>query len=170
MDFFGYTKDAAGKLVFDFGTEKIPDNWYKRADDDAWTLADIVVSTAQQCASYPSNCQVGGNTGTVNSFSGVDVGDVTGGLINSATDLSDPQRMGCFIRQAIQADVPSFLDHVFDGALLKTVTDLIPIKLIPVLETLGNCPNLPEGKSVSQYGAMYPGAQAQFSGPRSGLR
>jgi hypothetical protein len=91
--FFSYTKDAKNNLVFTYGHERIPDNWYRRADDDAWTLVDIGISTAQQCASYPSNCAVGGNTGTVNSFSGVDLGDITGGFINSVTDLSDPARL-----------------------------------------------------------------------------
>jgi hypothetical protein len=173
MDWFGYTREN-GQLVFTYGTEKIPDNYYKRADDDAWTLTDIVVSTAQQCASYPSNCQVGGNTGQVNSFSGVNVGDITGGLVNSVQDLSDPRRMGCFIGQAIQADVPSFLDNAFNGVLLSQVMALIPTVLNPVLTTLtanlGGCPNLPAGKSVLQYGAKYPGAKPMFEGPRSGKR
>lgn len=167
MSFFSYTKDANDKLVFTYGHERIPDNWYRRADDDAWTLDDILMSTAQQCASYPANCQVGGNTGTVNSFSGVDLGDISGGLVNSVTDLSDPVRMGCFISQAIQADVPSFLDNVFNGAALAAVTALIPTMLLPALAPLGACPNLPPGKSVQQYGAKYPGAQFPSTGPRS---
>jgi hypothetical protein len=110
--------------------------------------------------SYPSNCAVGGNTGTVNSFDGFNLGDLSGGLVNSATDLSDPQRMGCFLSQAIQADVPSFLDNVFNGAALATVQKMVGTTLIPTLaSTLGPCPNLPPGKSVQQYGATYPGAQ-----------
>ena len=166
--FFSYTRDANNNLVFTYGHERIPDNWYRRADDDAWTLVDIGISTAQQCASYPSNCAVGGNTGTVNSFSGVDLGDITGGFINSVTDLSDPARMGCFISQAIQADVPSFLNNVFNGAALTEALALIPTILLPALAPLGECPNLPAGKSVvMQYGKAYPGAQFMTSGPRS---
>lgn len=173
MDFFGYKREN-GQLVFTYGSEKIPDNWYKRGADDAWTLTDIVVSTAQQCASYPSNCQVGGNTGEVNSFSGVNVGDISGGFINTVEDLSDPRRMGCFIGQAIQADVPSFLDNAFNGILLSQAKALIPTVLNPVLgkltENLGGCPNLPPGRSVLQYGSVYPGAKPMFEGPRSGRR
>lgn len=165
--FFSYTRDANGKLVYTYGHERIPDNWYRRANDDAWTLADIVFSTAQQCLAYPTNCQVGGNTGTVNSFSGVNAGDITGGLINSFTDLSDPARLGCFISQAIQADVPSFLDKVFTGELLNQVLAAIPGKLLPALAPLGSCPNLPKGKSVTQYAANYPGAKFMSSGPRN---
>jgi hypothetical protein len=134
--------------VFTYGHERIPNNWYRRADDDAWTFVDIGISTAQQCASYPYNCAVGGNTGTVNSLSSVDLGDITGGFINSVTDLSDPVRTGCFISQALQADVPLFLDNVFNGATLTEALALIPTMLLPALTPLGECPNLPAGKSV----------------------
>lgn len=165
--FFGYTRDSNDNLVYTYGSERIPDNWYKRADDDAWTLADIVFSTAQQCLAYPTNCQVGGNTGTVNSFSGVDLGDISGGLVNGASDLSDPQRLGCFISQAIQADVPSFLDNVFNGAVLQSVLGMIDTTLVPALRGLGDCPNLPKGRTVMDYGATYPGVKAMMAQDRS---
>lgn len=165
--FFSYTRDDDNNLVFTYGHERIPDNWYRRADDDAWTLADILISTGQQCLAYPTNCQVGGNTGEVNSFSGVDLGDITGGFINSVTDLSDPERMGCFISQAIQADVPSFLDNVFNGAALTEVMGLVNTQLLPALAPLGSCPNLPKGKSVMEYGQGFPGAQFASQGPRN---
>jgi hypothetical protein len=153
-------------LVFTYGYERIPNNLSRQADDDAWTL-DIGISTAQRCAFYPSNCAVGGNTGTVNSFSGVDLRDITGGFINLVTDLSDSARMRCFIRQAIQADVPSFLSNVFDGAIVANALALIPILLLPALAPLRECPNLPAGKSVMQYEKVYPGAQFLTSGPGS---
>ncbi|RMY48970.1 hypothetical protein D0863_15267 [Hortaea werneckii] len=165
--FFSYTRDENNQLVFTYGHERIPDNWYKRADDDAWTLSDILISTAQQCASYPSACQVGGNTGEVNSFSGVNVGDLSGGLINSVEDLSDPGRMGCFIRQAIQADVPSFLDKVFNGATLNTLLGLVDTMLAPALQGLGACEGIPAGRSMFEYGSEYPGARIVQEGPRN---
>lgn len=165
--FFSYTRDVENKLVFTYGHERIPDNWYRRANDDPWTLADILISTGQQCLSYPLNCQVGGNTGTVNSFSGVNLADITGGLVNSVTDLQDPDRLGCFISQAIQADVPSFLGNVFNGVVLQQVLDLVPSLLLPALAPLGNCPNLPKGRTVMDYGKGYPGAQFANEGPRN---
>jgi hypothetical protein len=163
--FFSYTDGPNGELIQTAGHERIPDNWYKRHPADAWTLTDIVISTAQQCTSYPSNCQVGGNTGTVNSFSGVNLGDISGGLVNSAEDLSDPARMGCFIRQMIQADTPSFLSSAFSGAALDIVNGLVTTMLTPALDLLGNCPNLPPGKSVGQYASKFPGAKAPAAGP-----
>lgn len=165
--FFSYTRDSDNNLVYTYGHERIPDNWYKRAPADAWTLADILISTAQQCAAYPTNCQVGGNTGTVNSFTGVDLGDISGGLINTVTDLADPEKLGCFISQAIQADVPSFLDNVVEGAALELAQSAILTTLVPALAGLGECPGLPAGKSVFVYGAEFPGAQFASSGPRA---
>ncbi|KJX95846.1 oxidase like protein [Zymoseptoria brevis] len=162
--FFSYTDGPNGELIQTAGHERIPDNWYKRAPADAWTLSDIVTSTAQQCAAYPSNCQVGGNTGEVNSFSGVNLGDISGGLVNSATDLSDPARMGCFIRQMIQANTPSFLASTFSGAILDQMNRLVKTMLDPALDLLGNCPNLPAGKSVDTYDSKFPGAQNPAGG------
>lgn len=161
-------KRKNGKLQYTYGHERIPDNYYKRSSQDQWDLADIVLSTAQQCEAYPTNCQVGGNTGKVNSFSGVDVGDTTGGLVNSAKDLQDPARMGCFISQAIQADVPGFLDNIFEGPSLKLVQSLIPKQLLPALAGLGSCPNMPKGKSIFAYGKQYPGMKMmKTDGPRA---
>jgi len=165
---WSYTDGPNGELVYTYGHERIPENWYKRAPADAWTLADILISTGQQCLAYPSNCEVGGNTGEVNSFSGVDLGDITGGLVNSVTDLSDPDRLGCFISQMIQADVPSFLDSVLDGALLNTLLGLVDTMLLPALAPLtasGTCPNLPAGKGINQYSSSYPGAKNATTTP-----
>lgn len=131
-----------------------------------WTVSDIVISTAQQCESYPGNCQVGGNTGTTNSFTGVDLGNISGGLVNTASDLSDPAKMGCFISQAIQADVPSFLDNVFEGGTLLLAQDAIATTLVPALAGLGQCDNVPAGKSIFAYGAQFPGAQFESKGTR----
>lgn len=164
---WSYTDGPNGELVYTYGHERIPENWYRRARDDPWTLTDILISTGQQCLSYPSNCQVGGNTGEVNSFSGVNLGDISGGLVNSAEDLSDPNRLGCFISQMIQADVPSFLAKAASGAALSQLTGLIPTMLLPALAPLtgGTCPNLPKGKSVSEYGGKYPGAGSTATHP-----
>jgi hypothetical protein len=172
MDFFSYKRDDSGALSYKYGYERIPDNWYKRHPLDPWTLADIAVSTAQQCAAYPSNCQVGGNTGTVNSFSGVDAGDITGGLIQTFEDLSDPAKTGCFIAQAVQADTPSFLSKVLGGAALQAALAAVDLRLIPALEPLkavgGGCVGVPPGKSMFEYGINFPGANLETEGPRPG--
>lgn len=167
LSLWGYKRGKNGALHYTYGSERIPENFYKRAPDDPWTLSDIVISTAQQCQAYPTNCQVGGNTGTVNSFTGFDLGNITGGFINTVADLGSPEKMGCFISQAIQADVPSFLDNLYTGPVAAAIKKLIPTQLLPALAYLGECPNLPAGRSVFAYGQEYPGAKFQTSGPRA---
>ncbi|KAL3419121.1 oxidase [Phlyctema vagabunda] len=169
MDFFSYTRESSsGALQYTYGHERIPENWYKRASDDAWTLVDIVTAVAQQCAAFPNTCQVGGNVDGVDSFAGVDLGDVSGGLVN-ALDLADPAKLGCFIAQNLQAEVPTSLRNVFSGALLQRVLALVPGMLgdaLAPLLSLGQCSDLPPGKGVNDYGTGYPGAVIESDGPR----
>lgn len=49
---------------------------YKRSPADPWTLVDILTAVAQQCLAYPNTCEVGGNTGTVNSFGASSIASV----------------------------------------------------------------------------------------------
>jgi hypothetical protein len=171
MDFFSYKRGDDGKLNYKYGYERIPDNWYKRHPLDPWTLADILTSTAQQCLAYPGNCQVGGNTGTVNSFQGFDLGDITGGLINTSQDLEDPAKLGCFLAQAIQADTPSSLSKLLGGAALNkalaAASSSLSSAFEPLKEITGGCVGVPAGKSVFDYGTNFPGASSPDEGPRN---
>ncbi|CEJ82913.1 Putative Peroxidase, family 2 domain-containing protein [[Torrubiella] hemipterigena] len=152
--FFSYSVQPDGSRKYEYGKDRIPENWYRRSHKNPWTLVDIVLGVASQCLAFPSTCKVGGNTGTVNSFDGIDLGDISGGLINSIEDFQDPARLACFIGQNIQAEAPSSLEKIFTGELLKEAVGLVG----PVVDMLGKCPNMPPGKSVNQYGSKYPGA------------
>jgi hypothetical protein len=48
------------------------------------------------------------NTGTPNSFSGVNIGDLTGGLLDSAS-LLEANNLGCFILQVASQAKPDLL-------------------------------------------------------------
>lgn len=125
MSFFSYTYLADGKtLNYTYGHERIPADWYKRAVLDPWTMPDILVAVGQQCAAYPGTCAIGGNTGTVNSFAGIDVGDISSGLFNTSV-YQDPEALGCFLSQNIQAEVPDVLNNLFQGPLLQKVCSLL---------------------------------------------
>lgn len=158
--FFSYTKQPDGSRKYAYGKDRIPENWYRRSHKNPWTLVDILLAVASQCLAFPSTCKVGGNTGEVNSFDGVDLGDVSGGLFNSITDLQDPKRLACFISQNIQAEAPSSLEKLLTGAALKQALE----KIAPAVALLGECPNMPPGKSVGQYGAKFPGAASRDKG------
>ncbi|PQE26175.1 hypothetical protein CJF30_00000925 [Rutstroemia sp. NJR-2017a BBW] len=76
--FFGVSgPDSA--LVWNKGQERIPNNWYRRPSSNPYTLASGVLDTLANLRAYPDSFRVGGNTGTVNSFAGVDLGNLTGG-------------------------------------------------------------------------------------------
>ncbi|KAG5981515.1 hypothetical protein E4U55_002870 [Claviceps digitariae] len=166
-DFFSYKLQPNGSRTYSYGKERIPENWYRRSHKDPWTVVDIGLGIASQCLAHPSTCQLGGNTGTVNSFQGINLGDISGGLVNELADLQDPARLGCFLAQSIQAEVPSSLSKLFQGVLLDEALGLVNEKLLPSLTALlGTCPDLPPGKAIDQYASMFPGA-ASRSGPRA---
>lgn len=101
--FFSVSKDADGNLVHTPGYERIPDNWYKRAIGDEYSIPFLQADTLLAAAKYPKFLDVGGNTGTTNSFVGVDVSDITGGVFNSAS-LAQGNNLACMAMQyAVQA-------------------------------------------------------------------
>jgi len=64
---------------------------------------------------YPGILGEGGNTGTVNSFTGVDLSDVTGGVYN-AGDLTDPNKLSCYLLQASLQGMPDIASPLFGAA------------------------------------------------------
>jgi hypothetical protein len=164
MSWFSYTGDPQGDLTYKYGYERIPAPWYKRHPTQPWTLGDIVAAVGQQVAAYPKTSAVGGNTGQVNSFAGIDVGDLTGGAYTSITELSDPAKMGCFLSENIQAEAPSFASNVFQGPVQQQALAFIAGTLLPTLvSSFGTCNivlNNPRAKPMSDYSATYPGLTA----------
>lgn len=51
---------------------------------------------------------IGGNTGTTNSYTALDLGNLTGGLYNSAT-LLEGNNLACFVFQSLLAAAPDVL-------------------------------------------------------------
>jgi hypothetical protein len=58
-------------------------------------------------AAYPGILRIGGNTGTTDSFTGVDLQDLTGGVFNAET-LTDGDNAACFLYQATLAAMPRY--------------------------------------------------------------
>lgn len=69
---------------------------------------------------------IGGNTGSVNSFVGVDLGDVTGGLLD-ATKLLEGNNLLCFTFEVVKTLTPSILSNLFEtiAGPLELITDAI---------------------------------------------
>jgi hypothetical protein len=140
------------------GQEQIPRNWYKRPSGNPYgagpafvssvylptsSLCNIILTTFQAevailATKYPEIVQFGGNSDKVNSFVGVDPGDLTGGVFNAA-NLLQGNNLGYFFFIAAQEFIPAGLKGV--------VSDLTPAlavlnkNLSPVLTQL-DCPAL----------------------------
>lgn len=110
-------------------------------------MADVLKFGIQD----PRLLSVGGNTGTNNSFTGVDIGALTKGVYDGAT-LAEGNNLECFIFQLIQSQAP--------GLLTSLYTD-VTLALQPLAENIASnlaglsCPQL-DGIDMSQYNA-YPG-------------
>ena len=81
----------------------------------------------------PEAVSVGGNTGTVNSFAGVDLGDITGGAYHTS-DLLDPTKFVCLIYQLTLALVPDFLRSEALGDALGGALNLLQNQIGPYVD------------------------------------
>lgn len=148
--FFSITGED-GNLTYTPGNERIPDNWYKRAIGDEYTIPFYATDADAAALQYPEFLEVGGNTGTVNSFTGVDISNLTGGVYN-AQNLLQGNNLACFGFQAAIQFAPDLLQGE-----VSDVTDAVnelTSSLGSSLTTLG-CPTL-QSIDESQF-AQFPG-------------
>ncbi|KAB8556610.1 hypothetical protein FH972_025647 [Carpinus fangiana] len=136
--FFSITGDTPDEFVYTPGHEKIPDNWYKRAIGDEYTIpffeADLLAAAVQN----PQFLSIGGNTGKVNTFTPVDIQNITGGLYSLAT-FAEPHNLQCFIYQLVIQAGPDILE----GSILDTLGAINLLK-DPLSKLVGgvSCPTL----------------------------
>jgi hypothetical protein len=135
--FYGVTGED-GKFVYNRGHERIPDNWYTRNAADLYTIPYLNLDTLQQASEHPEFLSIGGNTGTVDSFTGVDPSMLTGGIFNAAT-LLQGNNLLCYATQLLVQGLPDILSG------LLTDTNAAEDKLGSVLNDATNslgCPKL----------------------------
>ncbi|ORY70187.1 uncharacterized protein BCR38DRAFT_332499 [Pseudomassariella vexata] len=160
--FFGVEGSSPNNFVVKQGWERIPENWYKRPTDNDFSIPDFLLDVVEHAAYYPRLLSFGGNTGKPNTFVGVDVADLTGGVFNSAT-LLNGNNLECFVLQIIQASAPDVLGTMFSDVekAMAPLTD----KIIQLLAGKA-CPQLQ--KVNSQLFEKYPGYTEAY-GSYSGL-
>lgn len=71
------TSGPENQLVYSPGNERIPENWYTRAADNLYTLPLFVEDIITIYRQHPELAMFGGNTGTVNSFTGLNIANLT---------------------------------------------------------------------------------------------
>lgn len=160
--FFGVEGNDTDNFVVKQGWERIPDNWYKRPLDDEFSIPDFLVDVIEHASYYPRLLSFGGNTGKVNTFTPVDIRNLTGGVFNAET-LLEGNNLECFVFQSLLAASPDILGSTYTD-VNKAMTPLLD----KVQQVLGNtlCPQLQTYNSALFNG--YPG-YAQSYGSYSGL-
>ncbi|PBP15399.1 Cloroperoxidase [Diplocarpon rosae] len=153
--FFSITGNP-GNFKWTEGYEKIPDNWYKRAIGDEYTIPFFVSDLAAAALQYPQFLSIGGNTGKVNTFTGVDVTNLTGGVYNAGS-LAQGNNAACFAFQFAQQVAPDILKGLFSTitaplAQLNTAFGKVFAEL--------SCPQL-KAVDTTQF-KKYPGSKGAY--------
>ncbi|CAI7597002.1 unnamed protein product [Penicillium pancosmium] len=123
-----------GNFTYREGWERIPENWYKTPID--YGLVQLNLDTIAWIAKYPELGSIGGNLGKVNSFAGVDLSDLTGGVFNLA-NLLEGNNLLCFVFEVLKFASPNAL-----SGLYKTLAEPLEFVTNVVAEPLLNltCP------------------------------
>jgi len=111
-----------GKLVYRKGHEQIPANWYRIGMD--YGLVQLNLDLVEWFMKYPILASIGGNLGKVDNFAGLDLEDITGGVLN-ATSLLEGNNLVCFVLEVVKTFTPNSLSSLF-----KTLE--APLKLVNV--------------------------------------
>ncbi|KAG2415253.1 hypothetical protein HFD88_006444 [Aspergillus terreus] len=118
-----------GNLTYREGWERIPKNWYKTPVD--YGLVQLNLDTVDWVAKYPELGSVGGNTGEVDSFAGVDLSDLTGGVIN-LTNLLEGNNLLCFVFEVLKFASPNALSGLYKTLAepLELITNALDVPLL----------------------------------------
>ncbi|KAL5114502.1 hypothetical protein ACEQ8H_007592 [Pleosporales sp. CAS-2024a] len=151
MTFEGVTREN-GKYMWSPGRERIPENWYRRFIGDEYTIPYFTADAVGTELANPELIRLGGNTGQPNTFTGVDIDDLTGNVFNAQTLLQGNNIMCLAFAAALEAS-PDILGGLV-GNVLVAVQKLTNA-LNPILASL-NCP------AITKYDATlfkaFPGA------------
>ena len=122
--FWGVTTNSEGNLEYNRGHERIPENWYKIPVD--YSLVSLNLDLVSWFLQYPRLTSIGGNTGSVNTFTPLDLGNITSGLLNAGT-LLEGNNLLCFALQVVKAFSPDSLSSIWAtvGDVLNILTDIL---------------------------------------------
>lgn len=161
--FFGVSGEP-GSFEWNKGQERVPENWYRRPSDRPYTAADVFADVGLGYAAYPNTLKFGGNVGKPNSFVGLNVANLTGGVF-SAEDLFEGNNLACFSYSILQQAIPDFLNKALNK--LGPVTDLIDKYFGPLVGGL-SCPQL--GKFDVGVFDQFPGYTYSPTGPATNFK
>lgn len=156
--FWGVYKTDDGKLEYKKGWERIPQNWYRLVGD--YGLVPLNLDLVAWVTQHPQLASIGGNMGEVNTFAGVDLGNITGGVVNSLS-LLEGNNLVCFTLEIVKTFAPNSLSSLFATLAkpLEMITDAISLPLLDL-----DCPafdDLEEGGEdlIGNLLEKFPGAK-----------
>ncbi|KAF2824766.1 Cloroperoxidase [Ophiobolus disseminans] len=127
--FFAVYEDAQGRLEYRKGHETFPGNWYRTPIE--YGLVPLNVDLVGWVSKYPVLGSIGGNTGKVSSFSGLDLSNITGGVLNAKT-LLEGNNLLCFVFQSLKIFLPNSLSSILSSIAgpINSVTDTLTAPLL----------------------------------------
>ena len=137
------------------GQEKFPDNWYKRNPVDAYTIPYLSVDAQAMALPHPQFFAVGGNTGQVNTFTGINPANLTGGVYTDGNILQG-NNLICYGLELSLQEAPDFLSGLYSD--VNSAQDALGTAINEATGALG-CPKLNainKGQFKQDF-AKYPG-------------
>ncbi|KAL5121771.1 hypothetical protein ACEQ8H_000458 [Pleosporales sp. CAS-2024a] len=135
---FEGVKGQPGSFTWSTGSERIPDNWYRRPVAQPYGLTELSLDATAAVLQYPDLVRVGGNMGAPNTFVGVNLDNLTGGVYN-AQRLTQGNNLICFGMQFASIGAPDMLKGLVNNVLSSAVSKLSNV-LNPILQSL-DCPD-----------------------------
>ncbi|USW58199.1 Putative chloroperoxidase [Septoria linicola] len=129
---FGITGNS-GSFKVNPGQEKIPLNWYRRSRSYPYESTYFLGDAAAAIALYPKFANVGGNTNGRNTFTGVDINNLTGGAMNSQNFLQG-NNFACFAYQFAAQAKPDLLGAL--GGLTGALSNALGPLACPQLQKI----------------------------------
>ncbi|OKO97988.1 hypothetical protein PENSUB_9568 [Penicillium subrubescens] len=128
QNFYGIYGEE-GNFIYREGWERIPKNWFKTPVD--YGLLQLNLDTIDWMAKYPELRSIGGNMGKVNSFAGVDLANLTGGVFN-LTNLLEGNNLLCFVFEVLKFASPNALASLYTTLAepLGFVSDILSVPLV----------------------------------------
>jgi hypothetical protein len=123
----------------------LSENWYRRPIGDEYTIPAFTLEAVELQLAVPERVAVGGNLGTVNSFTGVNLADLTGGVYNSQT-LLQGNNLICFGYQTLLTVVPDVLKGLVGD--VSSALNVLTSRVAPSFAQF-NCPQIECKRSPS---------------------
>jgi len=155
--FWAVVEDDSGSLQYNRGWERIPENWYRTPSD--YGLLNLNVDLLDWISKYPELASIGGNTGTIDSFTGLNIENITSGVLNAET-LLEGNNLLCFGLQVVKTFSPDSLSSLYAtlGEVLGLLTDTLGTALTDLA-----CPPFGDLKYEGQ--PLWEGLLDTYAGP-----